>query len=294
MSRLSGWKGRDCRRKGAIKKKGGGKQYSTEVCFRAKEGDREAKDIVRIGKGIKMKALLIGYGEVGQGIYEAWKEYHDIHIYDADPAKEFLQLPASVDIILLSIPYSDEFVNCASQYKRMMDDSPMIVFSSVPIGTCNKIPAVHSPIEGNHGSPAAMADAIRKHKRYIGGFSKTAYSFFEQAKCDVIYCEKPEHTEFLKLRSTTIYGINIEFARYSKEVANKIGLDYEGIKKYDEDYNELVRETGRSNLQRYVLDAPEGKIGGHCIIPNARLLEDTEFDHSFIKYVRDKNVVLKG
>jgi hypothetical protein len=227
-----------------------------------------------------MKALLIGYGEVGQGIYEAFKYYHDIEIYDPEKGLDTIwDLP--IDILLVAIPYSDVFVEQVKEFIQRADGAPAIVFSSVPIGTCKQIPAVHSPIEGDHTN---MRESVLVHKRYMGGHSGKAYIFFKQAFCDVVQLEEPDHTEFLKLRSTTIYGINIEFARYSNAVAQKLGMDYQDIKSYDEEYNRLTNRTERPDKQRYILDAPEGRIGGHCIIPNAKLLQKT-YPYFMIEYL---------
>jgi len=238
-----------------------------------------------------MKALLIGYGEVGEGISEAWMDYHDIIIHDPD--KGFYGIGAAIDseVLLVAIPWSDKFTETIDKYKSEFEKSPtVIVFSSVPIGTCRQIPAIHSPIEGDHTN---MVRSIQSHKRYMGGYSETAYNFFREANCDVVCLGRPEHTEFLKLRSTTIYGVNIEMARYSKAIADELELSYWNIKDYDEEYNRLVRETDRSDKQRYILDAPEGRIGGHCVIPNAKLLQK-DYPNELVEYILWIDGSLKG
>jgi hypothetical protein len=236
-----------------------------------------------------MKALLIGYGEVGQGIYEAWKDKHEFTIYDPDKGHGGFSKEnhGEYDICLIAIPHSPQFINICKQWKILLDNISMVVFSSVPIGTCSQIPAVHSPIEGDHTN---MAESIKKHQRWVGGYDDVVMDFFHQT-CGflgVVVLPKPEHTEFLKLRSTTIYGINIEFARYSKDVSQDIGLDYDWVKKYDRDYNRLLKNTDRPDLQRPALDPPEGKIGGHCVIPNARLLQNT-YPGDLVKVLLDHN-----
>jgi hypothetical protein len=90
------------------------------------------------------------------------------------------------------------------------------------------------------------------------------------------------------LRSTTIYGIAIEFARYSAKIGDGLGLREDFIGIYDAEYNRINANLGRPFYQRYVLKAPEGKIGGHCVLPNAKLLQE-QFPHPFIQTVLDFN-----
>jgi uncharacterized protein (DUF1919 family) len=50
-------------------------------------------------------------------------------------------------------------------------------------------------------------------------------------------------------------------------------MDYELVKKYDRDYNQTNVDAGHPELRRYILDPPKGKIGGHCVTQNTRLLQ---------------------
>lgn len=232
-----------------------------------------------------MKAILIGYGEVGRGVFGALSEHHLIHIEDP---KYGLTADADTyyDVLLIAIPYSEEFVNIVQACERKFIPDVTIVFSSVPIGTCRRVGAVHSPIEGHHDN---MVESIRSHKRWVGGWSTVAKIFFELAGLEVRMVDKPEATEFMKLQSTTVYGINIEWARYCKKMADQLGFDYEDLKLYNIDYNKLVVAIHKNpNYLRYNLDAPEGKIGGHCVLPNAKILRNS-YNHPFIQTLLDFN-----
>ena len=230
-----------------------------------------------------MKALLIGYGQIGRAVYEVFSGTHAIDIYDT----AFKEKPeGEFDILLVAIPYGDKFVDTVNQYRRDYAVKATIIFSTVAIGTTRQIlGAVHSPVEGKHPQ---LSDSIRMMPRWVGGYNKTVERFFNDAGFKPIFCEKPEITEFLKLRSTSRYGINIEFARYEKSVCDDLGMDYEYIRKFDQDYNELYRELGMPQYQRYILFPPVGNCGGHCVGPNARLL-DAQYPSWFLKEIyRDK------
>lgn len=232
---------------------------------------------------ILINALIIGYGEIGRGLYSAYSDTHAIDVYDI----AFKELPeGSYDILLIAIPYSDEFVEIVNGYRKEYRPRATIIFSTVPVGTTSCIMgAVHSPVEGKH---PMLADSIRLARRWVGGYNKTVENFFKEAGVKPVFVDRPEYTEFMKLSSTALYGLNIEFARYRKKVCDILGMDFNLVKGFDEDYNELYRELGMPQFQRYILSPPEGNIGGHCVVPNARLL-DAQYPSIFLKEIyRDK------
>jgi hypothetical protein len=230
-----------------------------------------------------MKVVLIGYGEIGKGLLDVFSSFWGVKIHDP-----FLGLyqNGTFDLMLVAIPYSSKFVQIVKDYQLMFDIKETIIFSSVPIGTSRKVDAVHSPIEGPHDQ---MGRYIRQSKRWVGGdCGELVLEFFRKSGCNLMQMSDPEHTEFLKLRSTTIYGIAIEFARYSAMVGEGLGLRDDYIRIYDAEYNRINASLGRPFYQRYVLKKPEGKIGGHCVLPNAKLLQE-QYPHPFIQTVLDFN-----
>jgi hypothetical protein len=147
------------------------------------------------------------------------------------------------------------------------------VFSTTAIGTCSQLGAVHCPIEGRHPD---LAESIGATSRWLGGDDPLVRQFFDEAHVAYRVLPKPEHTEALKLLSTTNYGVAIEYARYCKSVCDDIGMDYENVKEWTRWYNSLYAgHFGMDWAKRPVLDPPVGAIGGHCVVPNARLLDGT-------------------
>jgi hypothetical protein len=233
-----------------------------------------------------MRALLMGFGEIGKGVYEVFQHVHEIHILDPK-YPSYLPVELDFDILLVAIPYSDHFVEAVTTTKEQYNIDAAIIFSTVAIGTTSKIPgAVHSPVEGKHPH---LATSIRKMERWVGGESPKANFFFRKAGINPKVVEKPEFTEFLKLRSTSLYGVNIEFARYSKQVCDDLGMDFHFVQAFDVDYNELYQNLGMPQYQRYILDAPEGVIGGHCIVGNSKIL-DAQYPSVFLKEIHKEGV----
>lgn len=231
-----------------------------------------------------MRALLVGYGEIGRALYEVLSPYHDITVYD--PQYTQREPEGSFDVLLVAIPYSDEFTDVVNGYRKRYGIETTIIFSTVAIGTTRKIPgAVHSPVEGKH---PLLATSLKIMPRWVGGAKPVAVDFLRRAQFDLKVREKPETTELLKLQSTSLYGVNIEFARQTKEVCDANGVDFADVQDFNRDYNELYRNLRFPQFQRYILDPPEGNIGGHCIVPNAEIL-DAQYPSVFLKEIyRDK------
>lgn len=230
-----------------------------------------------------MKAILVGFGEIGKSVYEVFSKYHQIETFDVKngerPAGQF-------EILLVAIPFIDDFKEVIRGYQKEFETKSTIVFSTTAVGTCAEIGAVHCPVEGRHPD---LAESIRVSDKWLGGRDELAEKFLKEAEFNVMVLGKPEYTEFLKLRSTTIYGVNVEFARYTKNVCEKIGLDFEETKKWDSWYNDIYKHLGMDWAHRYILDPPEGKKGGHCVTPNAKILYK-QFPDELVRIVAEEDL----
>lgn len=229
-----------------------------------------------------IKAILIGYGQIGRAIYEVFGKHHDLDVYDI----MFKVKPqGTYDILLVAIPYSDRFVEIVNAYREEYGVQATIVFSTVAIGTTSRIPdVVHSPVEGRHPN---LTESMMLFQRWVGGYHESAHQFLIEAGFRPTYLARPEFTEFLKLQSTSNYGVCIEYARYVKSVCDDLGMDYEAVKQFNRDYNDLYLDLDLPQFQRYILDPPIGPIGGTCVRPNARIL-DNQYPHIFLKEIYER------
>lgn len=217
-----------------------------------------------------MQSLIIGYGEIGRAV--------GINIGIHDFADRTIPPQQTYEVIHICYPCEDDvFVTSVKAYIELYKPEHVIVWSTVPIGTTRQIPgAVHSPIEGKHPD---LSDSIGYMERWVGYNDRAEGQWFNNYFTDlglkVKLIENSDFTEALKLLSTTEYGINIEFARYKKHIADEIGMDYELTKEWNIEYNRLYKSLGfEKKFQKFVLDAPEGPKGGHCVVPNARILHE--------------------
>ena len=216
---------------------------------------------------------VIGMGEVGGAVYGALTKLYNVQTLDIN--KEKLREP--IDVIHICIPYSDKFVDIVKKYQRKFKPSLTIVYSTVPVGTCKKLgkTTVHSPIEGKHPK---LVRSVEIFKRWIGYNDMEAGKQAEKIWSHIVECHlvnSSDFTEFLKLASTTEYGVNLAFADYKRKVAESLGMAYELTMDWNKDYNALYRRLMPGYyIRKFVLQSPEGRIGGHCVVPNAKLLNE--------------------
>lgn len=234
-----------------------------------------------------MKIALIGFGQIGQGVYNAYRPFfeYDFDIYDLK--HDVSVTHKYIDVMLVAIPYTDDFIETISGYQKHLKPKATIIFSTVAVGTTSQIPnAVHVPIEGKHPN---LAESIKQWQVFMGGFNQIAYDFFVQAGKNPYILEKPEHTEFLKLQSTTNYGLMIEYARYVNSVCKEIGMDYKKVQEYDACYSNLYEGMDMPQFRRYILTPPEGSKGGHCVTNNALILKE-QFPDKLIDIVAEVDI----
>lgn len=216
--------------------------------------------------------LILGFGEIGKAVESL---VGNAYVVDLDPMDAIP--PEPIEAMHICFPFSETFIREISRYADMFKPDHVIIWSTVPISTTKRIMrAVHSPVEGKHPD---LALSIETMERWIGYNDKVEGQWFKNYFTDlglkVKLVENSDFTEALKLLSTTEYGINIEFARYKKHVADELGMDYELTKEWNLEYNKLYKSLGlEKKYQKFVLDAPEGPKGGHCVTPNAQILHD--------------------
>jgi hypothetical protein len=222
-----------------------------------------------------MADLLIGLGEVGRAVHEV---IGDCMTYDKGWKDGIVHTNFPVRFLHICFPYSETFIEDVKDYASQFTISGgIIIYSTLPIGTCDKIglPVAHSPIEGRH---PRLEKSIASSFRWVGCRDKRLgdliAEFWTPLCKGVRLINSPTFTEFLKLRSTSKYGINLVWTDYEAKVAKDIGMPFKLIKEFDRDYNDIYKAIKLPQFQRYILDPPDGKIGGHCIIPNAKILNE--------------------
>ena len=216
-----------------------------------------------------MDNLVIGLGEIGTALTKILK----CDGIDRDTKAEH----KTYKYIHICFPYSENFVEYVRQYQELYSPKLTIIHSTVPVGTSRQCNAVHSPVRGIH---PYLEDGIRTFVKYFGG--KDAYEaslIFSELGIKIGLTFNSENTEAMKLWDTTIYGVNILLEKEIYEYCKINGLDFDFVyTNANKTYNDGYEKLGFPQFKKYILKHIEGKIGGHCILPNIELLKSKVVD----------------
>lgn len=227
--------------------------------------------------------IVIGLGETGQPLYEILKEaYPNTDGYEMghfvpDRTTDFYE------VMNICFGYSDDFVNIVKEYQDKFKPQTTIIHSTVPIGTTKQIDyAVHSPILGDHRT---MSKSLMTFVKWCGGSrADIASDYFSGTGMKTKITSNSDTTEALKLLCLAKYGMSIAFAGFTNEVANMVGFSYDEALMWDINYNDGICKTGRPQLRRPIIRKPDKVIGGHCILPNVKILNKA-FPNSILEEI---------
>lgn len=220
-----------------------------------------------------MKSLIIGAGEVGTALYSIFSEVYpkqDLAILDTKKSEG--NIKQKFDIMHISFGFGPQFIKQVETYQKEYNPTYTIIHSTVPVGTSRKLKAMHSPIRGLHPN---LKSGILTFIKYIGGEQASFVAdYFRIANMRVYIYDKPETTEAGKLFDTEYYRACIEFTKRVKRYCDKNELNFHEVYTlFNESYNQGYTTLNRPEYVRPILQPIMKEIGGHCVLPNAKLLK---------------------
>lgn len=217
-----------------------------------------------------MKSLIIGMGEVGSALYQILEKYYPTQTYDKRSNKNITT--SKYDLLHICFPYSNNYIPEVKKYQKRFKPQYTIIHSTVPVGTSRKCNALHSPIRGVHPN---LIPSLLMFPKFIGGSeASNVADYFRRADIKVILCDKQETTEIGKLLDTEYYRACIEFTKKAKEFCNQYKVNFhEAYTLFNQTYNESFTNLGHPEFVRPVLQPIMKEIGGHCVIPNSKLIK---------------------
>jgi len=221
------------------------------------------------------KIGILGYGEIGQAIAKFYKKPSIKDLDRNDGLK-------GIKILHICIPYDKNFVKTISKEIKKIKPKLVIIHSTVAPGTTKKIikktknkMIIHSPIRGIHPH---LYQGIKTFVKYIGAENKKAGEMAKKhlnslgIKTEAFYPAKT--TELGKLFDTTYYALCIAWHGEMKEICDKEKVNFEKVATdFNKTYNEGYKKLKMNHVVRPVLKPPEKFIGGHCLIPNTKILK---------------------
>jgi hypothetical protein len=213
------------------------------------------------------KHLVIGLGQIGTAI----RDILDADCVDLSKDKSNFE-ERNYEVLHICFSYGNEFVSTVQEYQLRFSPKITIIHSTVPVGTSEKLFAVHSPCRGIHPN---LKEGILTFVKYFGGEkAEEAACYFNDCGIRTHTHPASRNTEAMKLWDTTIYGWNIILEKMIFAYCKENNLDFDLVyTKANESYNEGYEKLGHAEYKKYILKHIDGKIGGHCVMNNLDLLE---------------------
>jgi len=240
-------------------------------------------------------SLIIGTGEVGKSLTNVLLKRKvnklTIVINRDNTQNDFNDvLSEGCKTLHICFPFNVRFVKDVIRYVKIVKPTLVIIHSTVQVGITRKINnkvnslVVHSPVRGVHPH---LEKGLITFVKYVGTESDWAYKKAIQEMSNIT-CERmrqPENTELGKLFSTSYYGICISWHREMNKICKKFGVNFtDAATRFNETYNNGYKEF-KPNVVRPTLTPPTGKIGGHCVVQNAKLLK-TQLKSTFLDLIK--------
>jgi len=249
-------------------------------------------DMASMGADVDV-VVVVGMGIVGRALYSMAVESRRYRVYgiDIDPLRSVDKIddvPRNSRIALhIAYPYSEEFVDSVCRYIDELNPEVTIIHSTVKPGTTIEIhkrvggTVAYSPVRGYH----------KCMRRHISWWSKWVATLPKSRTETVVehlhglgfrrvrVCDDPTTLELAKLWETTLRAIIIASWQELHRIARELRADLLTVM-------EFVGEVHRVLKDRPVMYP--GVIGGHCLIPNTKILNSVHRSKLF-EFVLESN-----
>jgi len=226
-----------------------------------------------------MNVIIVGTGEVGREITELCEESYQYTVATIEePTNDFSDFKDfNCDIMHICFGYDKNFIKEVRKYIVSLKPKTVIINSTVPVGTTRllenstKIPVISSPVIGNIND--GMKNSLLKYTKCFGGTNNLAIGeamrHFNILGIKSEYYGEPEVTELGKLGETTYYALMIAFHHEIYRICKKLNISFKSVTDF---WGRITNESEGKHLRPVFYP---GKLGGHCLMPNIKLLKRT-------------------
>jgi len=217
------------------------------------------------------KVLVVGLGEIGAPLLEIIRGVFRVEGIDIEQK----EVQGSVDVMHICFPYNSNFVEVTTNYIERFDPKLTIIESTVLPFTTSKVyekthkAICHSPVRGRKAD--GFKWAYFTYTKFIGPvkpeFGKMAEEYYNSLGFKTCICTSHLETEFMKILNTTYYGLMISWFQEIHRICTRFNINEDEIIKFFR-----TNQTDSKGKHPRPVFYP-GIIRGHCVIPNAKLLE---------------------
>jgi UDPglucose 6-dehydrogenase len=264
----------------------------------------------------KFKIGIVGNGFVGGAISRGLNHYHDVMIYDVNPAKSthtfnevikqdvvFVCLPTPMfkDSLDCDLSYITDFFNTVIT-ETYNPSTIFVIKSTVPIGTTESLCKKFNPLKIIHSpefltARTASIDFITPSRNIVGGTVDNGVSVvqniyeerFPGVKCHVMTSNE---SEFVKYFANCFFATKVSFFNEMYLLINKMGLNWDSILGG-------VMSDGRIGISHYQVPGHDGDFGfgGTCFPKDInafiKTFENNDIEPVVLKSAWDRNLSIR-
>lgn len=232
-----------------------------------------------------MQHLIVGMGEIGSAWFHVLSESDDsVYGLDIDKTKCVGNPPNKIDIMHICIPFTNYniFEYIIYDYYEAFEAKETVIHSSVSPGTTQKLsesipqPLIYSPMRGVH---SRMTSDMKRYTKYYSTTKNAKTTLYLSALDRVGVKAKrwqgsTTSLELAKLLMDVVYyGWQIIFAQHVKVLADRHNVDDKQLWEFTDEIHKFLGNRPR-------MFSGEG-IGGHCVMQDKDLLDDSFLDVVF-------------
>lgn len=252
------------------------------------------------------KAGILGLGEVGSAIKTLVSNHYPVFARDLD----FDEISTnSIDYLHIAIPYTKNFNKIVTHTIQELKPKLTLIHTTTKPGSSHyihnktKLPLVHAPFVGTHPhtKPAEFAHPkslppmisyLQKYPQIIGPTNKKSLTlvkrYYHSLKLKLQVFDNSTTSELAKLLSTTYYAWNIIYQKWTHQLCQQHQIDFDQVyTQFNQLYNQIY-QSQLPHVTRPVLKHHPGPVGGHCLIPNAKILHNWS-DSDFTQFLLEQN-----
>jgi len=143
---------------------------------------------------------------------------------------------------------------------------------------------VHSPVRGNKRD--GFKWAYFTYTKFIGACTPEAGNLtkecYEGLGFKTRLCSRAVDTEVAKILNTARYGLDIAWTQEEERICQKLGASFSAA----QEFKRTTEIDSGGKVPRPVYYP--GKIGGHCVIPNAKILKEV-YPSKFMEALLESN-----
>ena len=232
------------------------------------------------------KDIVVGLGEIGFPLYKLFSKSFITEGFDINskliPKSLKKNKLLSIRFLHISIPFSKKFNSDIIRLVKKFEPKGIVIHSTIKPTTTFKlqkklsVPVIYSATRGVH---KRMLSDMKRYTKFFAiedmapNKKWVCKEFAKLLKISNIKSKQISSPITLELAKivcdTSYYGWLINYAQMSKMIAEK----------YDVDYDEMWSFS--DEIQKFLGNRPKmfpGFIGGHCVIPNLKFIDEHSLD----------------